>query len=441
MNRNGISGSGYFIVVLSLVLFLPGCGGGGGSSSGSAEMDARPPAMTPVVTPPPAAAPPAPAASTSTTTSVVTPPPPSTRFDWPEDWSRLSENTDENGDVIDLDAMNPDYNKLPLWEGVEYSREVDGLVYTTSDSGPSSVYNGATSGRVQIIGIKGGKNIIDGRPGWTLFYRDQQPNRCRNTTCKVEFEFYGHEPAAKTYFSASNDLGFGKGKGFEQSSLYSPITEPPYDDDYFDYHSVKVWSFEDFFQGMSKKRVVGKHVNLRRGTYGFIVHGERTKLITGPTDERMPTTDTFTYRGAAGAFVDPGLEAGKRVGDKYYSHSHVERYEGKLELTVRFDDPPPNNMAAVVGRIYSLKYRPFGEYVFQALPEGAQFVIENGMVPSGSNTFTADIRTQDVHNLQFTGGEVSGRFYGPGAEEVGGTFRGDPAGHRRVIGWFGGAKE
>ena len=371
-------------------------------------MDARQPARTPVVTPP---APPSTPSTPSTTTSVVTPPPPppSTRFPWP-DLRHLNENT---GKIISSDAQ-------PLWEGVELKRSSSGPAYSVyGDDG--NIRNSSP----RIIGIMDIGADNDG--GWTLFFR----NHKFSTTREFKFEFYGHEPAAETVFTKVRNVSFVG--GFEASSL-SPVTGPPYDDSFFDHHSVKVWSFEDFSQGLSAKREVGGKVKLDLGVYGFFVHGQRTEVAD------MPLTGTLTYRGAAGAYVDPGRDEDVYL-NYYYSHSNVARYEGELTLTVDLD-----NAAAVSGTIDGLKYRPFGEYVFQALPAGAQFVIENGMVPSGSNTFTADIRTQDVHNLDLQDGSVRGRFYGEGAaEEVGGTFRGYDAtmgnNNRRVIGWFRGADE
>ena len=424
MNRNGISGNWYLLGVLSLVLSLPGCGGGGGSSSSSAEMDARSPARTPVVTPP---APPSTTSSTSTTTSVVTPPPPS--YDWPDHLRDLDENT---GKIISSDAQ-------PLWEGVDFSQYDESASPAYSDAG-------GRQGLSQIIGIKDGITItnkdgtMEDRDGWTLFYSDKETDA---TTEEVEFEFHDHTPAVETHFVEDHNLGFDI--GFERFALYSPITRPPYDDSFFDHHSVKVWSFENFAQGASKKRVVGEPVKVRSGAFGFFVHGQRAAAFP----MRAADNNTLTYRGDAGAYVVPR----QQVSTSYYSHSDVARYEGDLELNVDFRNPTTGNVATVNGRIYNLEYREFDGSSFQKLPDTAEFVIENGMVSSASGTFTATIMEGDenegkgVPYIQFTGESMSGRFYGGNdglAEEVGGTFRGTDTttmGSRRVIGWFGGAKE
>ncbi len=54
----------------------------------------------------------------------------------------------------------------------------------------------------------------------------------------------------------------------------------------------------------------------------------------------------------------------------------------------------------------------------------------------GVNRFSGDIKTQ---NLELTG-RADGRFYGPGAQEIGGTYGLGAADGRKMLGGFGGKR-
>ena len=145
-----------------------------------------------------------------------------------------------------------------------------------------------------------------------------------------------------------------------------------------------------------------------------------------------------------------GLPAGKATwfgwmySDTFLSNdpSNGQRtnIDGQLMLKADFAAPTPT----LTGRIDRLRTRSRGENnerpQWEDLPETTWFAIESGSITATAAEFTANLTGMDTATnpapddtvLGYTG-EVSGGFYGPDAEELGGVLHATSTTHGRVM--------
>ena len=145
---------------------------------------------------------------------------------------------------------------------------------------------------------------------------------------------------------------------------------------------------------------------------GSVVHGD-------PTDT-LPATGTVTYTGRSRwdsySVDDPDART---------------RFKGQMELTADFDN------RSVDVRFHTWELRDPGETEWEDASSGTEVTTRNAEF---TNTgFTADlVGVGDA--AEFTG-RITGQFFGPDAEEVGGTVTGMNVVFGAVFqGWFGGAQ-
>lgn len=136
---------------------------------------------------------------------------------------------------------------------------------------------------------------------------------------------------------------------------------------------------------------------------GFVVYGNQTQT--------MPTTGTATYDGRMRSDVwNPNRPAG-----------NISRFRGDLTLTANFAG------ATIAGEVNNIIDQRNNN---EAVPSLA---ISNGSISNSS--FGADFS-----GLGGFTGTVSGAFFGPAAEEVGGVMEGSHTGGDLLVGYIGGKK-
>ena len=136
--------------------------------------------------------------------------------------------------------------------------------------------------------------------------------------------------------------------------------------------------------------------------------------------ENLPGVEA-TYRGRA------WLDAWQAC---CVSFSQRESTKGNLSLTAEFGE------STIQGLIDEIEYRRDASSAFIAVPN-ASTVISEGSIDG--NQFSANL--QGTGDMDEWSGEMSGAFYGPSAEEVGGVIKATTSNPDRVgIGWFGGSR-
>ena len=157
---------------------------------------------------------------------------------------------------------------------------------------------------------------------------------------------------------------------------------------------------------------------------GYDVHGIAT--------ENLPTTGGATYEGRMYADAWDVTDA--------QDSSGRTRYIGNVMLEANFGN------GGVTGQIDGLRIRSPGERNFVDMASGNSIDISNGAI-SGSG-FTADWTGLDTNagsapedSVRGYSGTMSGGFYGPAAEEVGGLMNGSRAATDQIlVGVFGAKK-
>ena len=166
--------------------------------------------------------------------------------------------------------------------------------------------------------------------------------------------------------------------------------------------------------GFSHFDAYGWQVDLDSTYRGSVVHGDPT--------EALPATGTATYTGRSRWRSYPTDDP---------SSSAMGRFRSQMELIVDFDN------RSVDVRFHTWELRDPGETEYDDASSGTEVTTRNAEF---TNTgFTADlVGVGDA--AEFTG-RITGQFFGPDAEEVGGTATGMNVVYGEVFqGWFGGAQ-
>ncbi|MCY3823652.1 MAG: transferrin-binding protein-like solute binding protein [Nitrospinae bacterium] len=157
---------------------------------------------------------------------------------------------------------------------------------------------------------------------------------------------------------------------------------------------------------------------------GYNVHGVAT--------ENLPTTGSATYEGRMYADAWDVTDA--------QDSSGRTRFIGNVMLEANFGN------SGVAGQIDGLRIRNPGERNFVDMASGNSIGISNGAI--AGNGFTADWTGMDTNansaygdSVRGFSGTMSGGFYGPAAEEVGGLMNGSRAATDQIlVGGFGAKK-
>ena len=175
--------------------------------------------------------------------------------------------------------------------------------------------------------------------------------------------------------------------------------------------------------------------DIEMGSYwGYSVHGAQT------APENLPTMGSATYKGRMRADIWSADDQDASSGRTRFQSSG----DTSLTLEANFGN------GDVSGRIERLEVRRPGESGYSPLADTNAISISGGNITG--NGFTADWMGVDTdtssapeNNVRGFSGEMSGHFYGPAAEEVGGVMSGSRAAttttpEQHVIGGFGAKK-
>lgn len=145
--------------------------------------------------------------------------------------------------------------------------------------------------------------------------------------------------------------------------------------------------------------------------HAHIVYGAATEASSMPAG-------TANYAGRMFAYRQPPDTAGS---------ASRGSLSGDLMLSANFDQ------GTVGGSVDDLRYRPPGGSWGSARAQS--WTIENGSI--AGNALSADVTAAGVFD-----GDMEGRFFGPDAEEVGGTIKGTGLSDNAVVyGYFGGTRQ
>ena len=150
---------------------------------------------------------------------------------------------------------------------------------------------------------------------------------------------------------------------------------------------------------------------------GLMVYGNRTKVADLPAG-------TASYEGRMFAFGNPSDDPDPAVQDYI---------RGSLALTADFAN------SDVTGRMYDFETRK-GTFSGEYDDATGELTISNGAI--SGNEFTADVAGSIAPGT--VDGDMSGRFFGPAAAEVGGVLSGEYTKPGEVVvlhGFFGGKKQ
>ena len=147
------------------------------------------------------------------------------------------------------------------------------------------------------------------------------------------------------------------------------------------------------------------------GAFGYVAFGDRT-------DAEAMSGGTATYSGKMEAREWQSRPESASSADAGYIH-------GSLALTANFD------RGSISGRMQSLQRRAPGSS--SDVPVTGGLTLSAGRIDG--NALSASLR-----GLGYSG-SMKGAFYGPDADEVGGTLRGTKSNGDLLQGWFAGAKD
>ena len=147
----------------------------------------------------------------------------------------------------------------------------------------------------------------------------------------------------------------------------------------------------------------------------------RGRVVYGAaTDPAAMPSGSATYTGRVFSDRQPSGRPGSR---------NRTRVRGDLTLNADFD------RGTVGGSMDNLEFDPPGNESWQPATNARSLSIENGTI--SGNALAADVVAANVFD-----GEMEGRFFGPDAAEVGGTFEGTALTDNAVVyGYFGGRKQ
>ena len=171
----------------------------------------------------------------------------------------------------------------------------------------------------------------------------------------------------------------------------------------FDYLSVNgwyVWNYEDASDGTRTT------LDARRG---YMVYGDPTAVLPAGTAEYAGRMYLNRW-----SRTDPTNATGRR------------QLQSSLALTADFDN------RTIGGRLHDWSQRAYASGSYEAID--AEVAIRNGTIANAE--FTADLAGTGGN---FTG-NMTGRFFGPGAAEVGGVIDGETR-DNVFEGWFAGKKQ
>jgi len=178
----------------------------------------------------------------------------------------------------------------------------------------------------------------------------------------------------------------------------------------FDHFDVKGWSFEE------KENPEDDWVT---EADRYLVHGNRT------AESAMPTSGSAVYEGRLRAWEMPSNKALESIS------SSGTFIDGDVSLNADFA------ASTLTGTFSDLETRTGSRGTRTSAAGGATF---NATVSAGG--FTASDLSGSGAMAGYSGGNVSGAFFGPAAEEVAGVFDATDSSANRVMnGWFGASKE
>ena len=183
--------------------------------------------------------------------------------------------------------------------------------------------------------------------------------------------------------------------------------------------SQKLWTNTNGFSTPDFKHLNSYYFESRESSdpqfpLSLFVNGLRTDADDLPTGRA-------TYLGRA--WIDSWKDCCLKFSDR-------ESTKGSLSLTANFT----NN--TISGLIQDIESRRNSGSSFISVPN-ASADISNGTI--NGNQFNANL--QGTGQLEHLSGEMSGAFYGPAAEEVGGVITTTSTNNSVGIGWFGGSRE
>ena len=194
-----------------------------------------------------------------------------------------------------------------------------------------------------------------------------------------------------------------------------------------------LWSYGDSFDGVNYG--VGRDFRYFDPLGSSYPGGGRTHLVYGiRTGSDMPA-GTATYRGYM--FADDY----DNTLDSISNSVARSRISGSLTLTADFTD------STLDGRIFSLRVRAPDASGYESMSSTTRFDITDGMIADDGFTATLtgaddDADTPLAQSVRGYTGDMSGRFFGPEAAEVGGVFTAVRDEDDRVmLGHIGGSKD
>ncbi len=178
----------------------------------------------------------------------------------------------------------------------------------------------------------------------------------------------------------------------------------------FDHFDVKGWGFEEW-ENPGDDTVTAAN--------RYLVHGNRTPASA------VPASGTAVYEGRLRAWEVPSDRALESIAA---SGIHID---GDVRLDADF------GASALTGTFSGLERRTGSSGTRMPAAGDATF-----SATIGADGFTASDLAGTGSLAGYSGGDVSGAFFGPSAEEAAGVFDAvDPSGNRILNGWFGTDRE
>ena len=184
------------------------------------------------------------------------------------------------------------------------------------------------------------------------------------------------------------------------------VTRSFYTDPEFDHFNANGWAVTDWADE-------GYDFGASTSLSGYLVHGTPTAASDLPTG-------TASYSGRAFAQLLPSDDT---------ASSARTSTRGRLTLNADF------GASTIGGMIDQFEIRPPGQSSYTSVSSNNVTELANGTI--SDNRFTADLTS----TVGFSG-NMTGHFYGPAAEEVGGVWQGTNTVRNTVArGYFGGSKQ
>ena len=294
-----------------------------------------------------------------------------------------------------LNAVSDKHNSvLSGWFG---GRQLGSVVPEGASSPPSSVgvERDIVASTVQAADDSGVTAISsDGESGYNVTYTIDGVEHAVHLLGSD----YGANPR---YFTS-----YERDTGTQRYSLYSPL-DSFFGTSEYDHFDVAGWvTVRDSDDGSGDSEYV---------TRGFLVHGARTETVNLPAGEA-----SYAGRMVGGIWKSDDPEVSSRTSVK-----------GNLSLTADFLE------STISGMIDGIETRGPDQSSYQTSNE--ELTISGGSI--ADSTFTADLTGTGDEDSRYEG-DVSGQFFGPAAEEVGGVLEATHTGDSTILtGWFGGKRD